>query len=227
VMSSAIERAITILRLHKTGRFAPLPRLGFVAGPGGFGTSSTGHTGDLYGFNAYAVTEADRTGLEAIAHDLVSAGVRARRHVESAVRRFSFAGERRRPDDRLLDLMIAAESLFLGHLPEREGELRFRLSLHAAHLIGQDLSERKEVARLMRLAYDTRSAIVHGGIPDPAKWGSSASHPLTLEEFADRIETLMRRGLQVAVSLSAQAHGNVPFFDWDDAVYARATNGRV
>jgi hypothetical protein len=55
----------------------------------------------------------------------------------NAVRRFSYACERDRPDDRLVDLMIAAESLFLGGEsgPGNRGELSYRLSLRAAFFI--------------------------------------------------------------------------------------------
>ncbi len=63
----------------------------------------------------------------------------------NAVRRFSFATERERPDDRLVDLMIAAESLFLGgeDNPTDRGELRYRLSLRAAFFIeSKDFSRR-------------------------------------------------------------------------------------
>jgi hypothetical protein len=62
--------------------------------------------------------------------------------------------------------MIAAESLFLSEIGERDrGELRFRLSTRVASLIGDSLDERLRVWKFMRAAYDARSVIVHGGTP--------------------------------------------------------------
>jgi putative transposase len=81
-----------------------------------------------------------------------------------AVKRFSYASERDRPDDRLVDLMIAAESLFLCSEddPANRGELRYRLALRAAFFIDSRDYSRREVFNHMRKAYDNRSAIVHG-----------------------------------------------------------------
>lgn len=59
--------------------------------------------------------------------------IRARKvsFLDAAIRRSGYAGERRRAEDRLVDLMICAESLFLSDVGEagERGEMRTRLSL--------------------------------------------------------------------------------------------------
>lgn len=87
-----------------------------------------------------------------------------------AMRRLSYQAQRGRPEDELLDLMIAAEALYLGDLGNANyrGELRYRLALRAALWTGSepyDL-ERRDTFTVMRSAYDLRSAVAHGGRPD-------------------------------------------------------------
>ncbi len=218
--SAELERGLVALRVHRAGAIAGVGYMSFTVdlGPGQSTTSGFLAPGYI-GFSTYEVTEADRPGIEGLASALASRGVQQRPYVENAARRFSFASERHRSDDRLLDLMIAAESLFLGH--ERpKGELRFRLALHAAHLLGSTTSERMTLAKRMHRAYDTRSAIVHGGTPKPKVWGSTERKPVTLDEFTSQIEGDMRRAIQRGLTLSATDRGRGPFFDWDESIYA-------
>ena len=71
----------------------------------------------------------------------------------------------------------------------------------------------------MRIAYDTRSAIVHGGTPTPETWGSSEHKPVTLDAFTSAIEGDMRRAIQQALALSAANCSKSPFFDWDQSIF--------
>ncbi len=219
--SAELERGLVALRVHRAGAIAGVGYMSFTVdlGPGQSTTSGFLAPGYI-GFSTYEVTEADRPGIETLASALASRGVQRRPYVENAARRFSFASERHRADDRLLDLMIAAESLFLGHMTDHGGELRFRLALHAAHLLGSTTSERMTLAKRMRRAYDTRSAIVHGGTPTPETWGSSEHKPVTLDEFTSAIEGDMRRAIQQALALSAANRSKSPFFDWDESIFA-------
>jgi hypothetical protein len=86
-----------------------------------------------------------------------------------ALRRLSYQAQRERSEDELLDIMIAAEALYLsevGNETER-GDLRYRLSLRAAFWVNVDEAGmgRRDVFKLMRSAYDARSAVAHGGTP--------------------------------------------------------------
>lgn len=74
-----------------------------------------------------------------------------------AIRRFNYAYERKRAEDKLIDLMIAFEALLL---PEND-ELKLRLSLRVANLL-RDIAERSQVFNEIRQAYRLRSDIVHG-----------------------------------------------------------------
>ena len=85
---------------------------------------------------------------------------RVGRRVVNAVRRIHYSETRTKVDDMLIDLMIAAESLYLDD--SKNGELKFRLSLNAARWDGGSLDSQKDVFNLMKVAYDLRSKVVHG-----------------------------------------------------------------
>lgn len=80
--------------------------------------------------------------------------------LDEAIRRFNYTYERERLDDRLIDLIISFESLFL-----REGEtqeLAYRLSLRTAAMIAGESGERVDIFEDLKTAYNVRSKIVHG-----------------------------------------------------------------
>jgi hypothetical protein len=86
-----------------------------------------------------------------------------------ALRRLSYRTQRERPEDELLDTMIAAEALYLtGEGDEKyRGELGYRLSQRAALWADpQQLGySKREVLEIMKAAYNARSTIAHGGTP--------------------------------------------------------------
>ena len=79
-----------------------------------------------------------------------------------ALRRFDFASQRLRVEDRLIDAWIALEALFL---PGERDELRYRVSLRMAYFLSADAVERTMTFQQVRSSYDARSAIVHGHEP--------------------------------------------------------------
>lgn len=139
---------------------------------------------------------------------------RRRGLVGSAIRRFSYAGERARADDRLVDLVIAGETLFLGDTgnPQERGELRYRYALRAAFYCDVGAS-RHDVFLFMRNGYDARSAIVHGGSPSSKLLKAVDGSQLTLPEFVEAVEEVIRRALKKAIEAPAQPRG--PLVDWN------------
>ena len=78
----------------------------------------------------------------------------------NAARRLYYSSTRLRSGDRLVDLMIAAESLYLN--ASDKSELKFRLSTNASLWHTDDFELRRKTFALFKRAYDLRSAIVHG-----------------------------------------------------------------
>jgi hypothetical protein len=217
---SMLEDAVAVLRMSRAGSLSPVGRVSYANAPWFPGTFYSVLRIPSMRMVSYRLEGSDVAEVQQLFVGLRAPGVGGRQYVRNAVRRFSFAEERTRPDDRLLDLVIAAESLLLGHMKEVEGELSFRLRLHAAHLLDTDDAERRLVYAAMKLAYATRSAIVHGGEPKPRDWGSTAASPVTLAEFVASIEDLMRRLLQRGIALAGSTPGSGPLMDWEAALLA-------
>ena len=63
------------------------------------------------------------------------------------------------PADRIIDLGIALESLYLND-SSLQGELRFRLAMRAAWHLGKDQAQRAELFRSFKKIYDWRSLVL-------------------------------------------------------------------
>jgi hypothetical protein len=134
--------------------------------------------------------------------------------LDLAIRRFGYAGERQRPEDRLIDLLIAAESLFLsdaGETKER-GELRYRLSLRFAFFAEMEGYSRPQRFRLMRDAYDLRSSLVHGG-EIGEQFVKLPTGNIPFPEFVNLIEETLRKTLQKAVA--SKPFSKNKLVDWE------------
>lgn len=126
--------------------------------------------------------------------------------------------------DRIVDLIIAAESLFLADTDEHyRGELRFRFALRAAKFIEHPEYDAHQVFRVMRRAYDARSAVVHGGSPKYTSLPDNESANLT--EFIDAVEELVRLGLRKGLSMKEQGKKLRQSQYWEDLMFANS--GRV
>ena len=63
-------------------------------------------------------------------------------------------------EDKLIDLCIAFESLYLSDIKD---ELKFRLGVRAAWFLEENKDDRKRLLTVFKKIYDFRSKIVHGG----------------------------------------------------------------
>jgi hypothetical protein len=129
-----------------------------------------------------------------------------------ALRRLSYQAHRQRVEDELVDILIAAEALYLSDVGYTT-ELSFRLALHAAALCSpQKLTmTRRSVFDLMRSAYGVRSAIVHGEAPRPKDLRVKGAQ-VPLVDFVQATEEVVRQGLRTA--LQRETKGKWPP-DWD------------
>jgi hypothetical protein len=134
--------------------------------------------------------------------------------------RYNLAFDRGLLADRIVDLVIAAEALFLGDLDVHDrGELRFRFALRAAKFIEHQSYSELEIFRVMRRAYDARSAIVHGGSPKDTRLPDNQS--AELPTFIDAIEKLVRLGLRKGLSMREDGKKMHQAEYWDTLVFSK------
>lgn len=131
------------------------------------------------------------------------------RFIEAALRRFLFSFDRFQPEDRLVDLLIAGESLFLhdsGDAGER-GELGFRLAIRAGKFVNHGKYTPLQVFKIMQRAYKIRSVIVHGSTPSKRDLPDAPN--VTFAQFTDAIEEIIRLGIRKALD---EAEGDIAGF---------------
>jgi hypothetical protein len=137
-----------------------------------------------------------------------------------SIRRFNLAFDRGLLTDRIVDLVIAAESLFLSDLDEDyRGELRFRFALRAAKFIEHQSYSEHDVFRVMRRAYDARSAIVHGGSPKDTRLPDDQF--AKLPTFIDAIEELVRLGLRKGLAMKEAGKKMRQAEYWDPLLFSK------
>ncbi len=90
------------------------------------------------------------------------------------------------PEDKIIDLAIAFESLYLSNIPEST-ELSFRLRLYAAWYLKKKTKDRKDLMKIFNRLYDWRSAVVHNGKLPEKKISRTKKRPYTQEEISELI----------------------------------------
>lgn len=182
------------------------------------GLSSTLPTGTIPWFAPkHGLSQVEMSDLPILFSELGNESVTSHGPLNNAIRRYEYAGERQRPEDRIIDLMIAAESLFLhgsGSAQER-GELRYRLAIRTAFFVGSSSLSRHQVFDLMRRAYDVRSKIVHGDPPTSVRLNEET---LSLQELAVRVEETIRLALRKMIRNAVERKGARSLVDWEELI---------
>lgn len=192
-----VDDVLTTLRLVKEGRVRTTGQVSTIKGwmLGGMRQYSPRGWAPL-NVAQYELDEIETTDLQGLWAQLSSGVLEERRFLAASLRRFNLALDRDLMEDRIVDLMIAGESLFLHDVgrPQDRGESRFRLALRAAAFAESTQYTKRQAFRVMREGYDVRSQIVHGGtvarcrLPDKAE--------ANVSELATAVEGIMRAGLR-------------------------------
>jgi hypothetical protein len=102
-----------------------------------------------------------------------------------AVRRFNYAYERRKAEDKIVDYMVAFEALFSKEHEDAES-IGHKLSVRAAHFFERDYVKRRQMMKTMKSFYSLRSKIVHGATLKPN---------VEIDDIANTIEEYLRKAI--------------------------------
>ena len=182
----------TLLRLYSSGRVVVSGGFLLRTELGGRGVSWHVRQRPSNAYGDLRLNTSDLSPLQDLWADLRRNAASRRRPPPIAFSRFASAFDRATLQDRLIDLMIAAEAIFLQEdgSPEDRGELSFRLALRAAHFITDPARDKAAIFDEMKKAYALRSRLVHG-----------ATHETTPSNV-DPVADLLRRGLVQALEAS-------------------------
>jgi len=140
------------------------------------------------------------------------------KRTDVALRRFNFAYERVRPEDKLIDYLIGFEALLLKG-DERQ-ELEYRLALRGSVLLGKTSEERQTVFKELKTAYRERSNIVHGGaVREAVKIGGDK---IKFNEFVEKVEQRLRATIKEFLALSETQSESKVIKDLDDKIVGRS-----
>jgi len=218
MMEESIADLVVSLRLLKPGLVGLSGRVTgtFSSYLGSGYNMSPGRAPWPFHMPTYSFDPSDVDNLLELWLRLHSVGARNTKHLILAARRFSYKGDRTRVDDQLVDLIVAAEALFLGDADEdARGELRFRLSSRAAAYVHDPVRSNRSIFRLLMAAYRLRSRLVHGGDAKPVKVDGEQ---FTAEQMVEVVENLLRAALKQAFQ-EASAKSRRWTVDWDALLF--------
>lgn len=208
--TKAFQEILAVMRLYKSERIA-LP--GQVTLSEFFGARSRQGPGMTSSPNIFAPTYKLDSGearqLHKLWKQLRDPAVLRRSFIGTAVRRFGYAGDRERVEDRLVDLMIAAEGIFLGS--NEIDELAYKLSMRFAHFTTIPKTTVRERFEHVKRAYRARSEIVHG---DRLKTLKQAELGPFTEKIADYVRAALRRIVEEAKNHPERKE----LIDWDTLI---------
>jgi hypothetical protein len=210
-----VRLIVEALRLFKRGRVS-IGGIVVTVGTGRRFTAST-HAGLL----GEALEMTDHEGVEFESFFPIFERVRKEHQaVDAAIRRFSYAAERTRRDDEIVDLVAALEALLLSDTSERS-ELKFRTALRGALLVTSSDLTRRQVFEQLGRAYKARSAVAHGDTPGARILILPDGTRVTLAVFVAHLEELVRLALRRAVEALGSGARWPP--DWTGLALGEAT----
>lgn len=200
---------VAALRLHKAGDFAVPVYIEFDPKD-----ERQWETGGFWGQGkrlglAYELKNEDIATVITLASEIRMARSKGDRRLDLALLRFGDTYGRNRAEDALVDGQIALESCLT---PDTSTEVAYRLSMRGAALLA-DQYPPAETRRLLNLAYDARSKLVHRGFSlmdcfkdrefskSAEKYGQMTQHKLLPENFGDLTRELVRNILKNVVHL--------------------------
>jgi len=191
----AVQRVLLALRLLKAGDLV-CPGIVATSPQSTFTQTRYFHdTGRIRHSDPYKLAAADLALVKEILEQLSHPAVVENKALQVALRRFSYALDRERSDDRLLDLAIAGEALFL---PDARGESALRFALGAAVLLEAAPEGRRQLFAFMKAVYRVRGAIAHGRSKEPA-YTTLAGKKGSSEEMNADLENVLRKAIGVTL----------------------------
>lgn len=159
VADDYFKNLVTALRLLKPGRVESQVTRTNYPHKGQIVTSEMmiGQPGGFPIDKSYSLSQSDVPELQSLFEAIQNKTLPQR--LVMAISRINFASERIRPEDQLIDLMIAVEALYGG---DGKTDLRYKLGLRCAAYLETTLESRREILSFMKKAYDKRSSLVHG-----------------------------------------------------------------
>ena len=138
---------------------------------------------------------------------------KVRKKLQIAIDRWIASQTYQATEDKIIDLAIALEALYL---PD-SGESTYKLAVRASWYLGKDREDRKELFAVFKKLYKCRSAVVHGG-ELKKKNITIGEETISMSKFIARTQDLCRDSILKIIEQCAK-EGEFPNNDyWDDSI---------
>lgn len=212
------QSVIDALRIYKAGKLYPISTVRRSRSILSAGISFSFETPvKRFMKNKYKLVKSEVEQFKELWKVKTIAPLQEKNFLSVGIRRFSQSNERDNVEDRIIDLMIAAEAIFLSSGGSFQGELKYRLSHRASMFIETDVGLRRYVFDFMQSAYEVRSSIVHGSTPKLPKRIDGTAY--TLDEFCGDIEKYLRVSIIKAINQAATAKDKPNEIDWKSVIF--------
>jgi len=184
-VNERLTKLVTALRLFRRGSvgFNIIKTIPMLDVPAVFGGTSSGLVYRRFWGPPYALNKPEEVKFRDFWQRFNKVDLGRPAPLSVAVRRFNYAYERDKLEDKLVDYMVAFEALFFKE--GEVGEFRHKLSIRVARFLTQQYNQRKQIAERMSDFYDKRSAIVHGETIDVS------------DEFVNAVEDYLRESIKL------------------------------
>ena len=157
--------------------------------------------------NSTEAGEAQIEEAKRLYHILVNLGSNISEKLQIPIDRWIKSGTSKAVVDRMIDLGIAFEALYL--LDGERGEIRFKLAVRAAWHLGKDKDGRNKLLTKFKQIYDHRSNAVHSGkLDEIVKFGKNR---IPISEFIAKTQDLCQQSI-----IKIMEDGQYP--DWNDLI---------
>lgn len=150
------------------------------------------------------LTEEHVDAVRSVYEMLAAPAVARDRSVQIALRRFVFAGSKSLPEDRLIDLNICSEALFIHRNKIKTMQKANTVAVSGGQLLADDPvlgAERGNVERFLKEAYFLRNAEIHGDhAGTKAMTLLSGENTIDLGRFVEDLTRLLGRAIQLVLA---------------------------
>lgn len=214
-----LENVISAILLAKSGRIL----LGDIEVLGGVPGISSGRLvrADSIPPTNLTVASADIESIKS-AQALVAGGSRSDNTLTRSLQRFLLGRKRNDASDRLVDYVVAWESILLtSHGSPIAQEMSYRFALNGASLLSRtrrDISAR-DANKKFKQSYAVRSKIVHGGSKSEIEKALSAAGFNSIVELCTFLESQYRKSVSYLTAIPRKDRPYLKPGGWEDLIW--------
>lgn len=175
---------------------------------------------DRFGHSIIEVEKIQIDEAKGLYEILTKLNSKSKRKLQTAINRWIKSTTYQTPEDKIIDLVIAFEALYL---PDA-GESTFKFAVRASWHLGENRENRTKLFEVFKELYKCRSAVVHGGDLEKKQNVAIEGESVPISKFIARTQDLCRKSI-VKIMKQCLKEGKFPTNDyWDDLILGEVDN---